>query len=65
MALLDWELSTLGNSLSDLANFCLPYHSSQFELYASFTEIGVAVGVPTEKQMLKWYCEGILLFAKF
>ena len=55
-ALLDWELSTLGNPLSDLANFCLPYHSSAFPLYSSFAEVGVAAGVPTERQMLAWYC---------
>ena len=57
IALLDWELSTLGNPLSDLANFCLPYHASAFPLYSSFSEVGVAAGVPTEKQMLAWYCE--------
>jgi len=26
IAVLDWELSTLGNPMSDLSSFCMPFH---------------------------------------
>ena len=28
LAVVDWELSTIGHPMSDLANMCLPYHVS-------------------------------------
>lgn len=49
IAVLDWELSTLGNPMSDLASFCMPYHMPP---YGEFTGLGGydkdMSGIPTE-----------------
>jgi len=57
-AILDWELSTLGHPLADLAYFCLPYH-----LPAGVDGlrglIGVDLqeqGIPSEQEVLQRYC---------
>lgn len=49
VALLDWELSTLGHPLSDLAYNCTKYHSEQA------TTLGP--GVPSEQEYVAMYCE--------
>lgn len=57
LAVLDWELSTLGHPLADLAYNCMPYH------YASRGEVclkdvaGTATGIPTEADYVARYCE--------
>jgi aminoglycoside phosphotransferase (APT) family kinase protein len=56
MALLDWELSTLGHPLGDLAYSCMPYH---FGLAGTPSLVGVAgpeTGIPTESEFIEEYC---------
>lgn len=54
VAVLDWELSTIGHPLADLAYLCLHYHLPG--------ELGGTAdmpysGLPTEEEMLARYCE--------
>ena len=56
LAVLDWELSTLGDPLADLAYYCQLYHdrgAAGAEL--SESEL-VASGVPSEEEVLEHYC---------
>ena len=58
VAVLDWELSTLGHPLGDLAYNCLGYHYQQDGSDSSLGDIaGPASGIPTEEEYLAWYCE--------
>jgi aminoglycoside phosphotransferase (APT) family kinase protein len=57
LAVLDWELSTLGHPLADLAYNCMPYHST-FRAPVPLSEVaGPASGIPTEQQYVAEYCE--------
>lgn len=49
VAVLDWELSTLGHPLADLAYTCMKYHSG---------ELGqeLPAGIPPEKELVEEYC---------
>jgi aminoglycoside phosphotransferase (APT) family kinase protein len=58
LAVLDWELATIGHPLSDLAYNCLPYH-----VPANFPGVGglnginnAATGIPTEETYIASYC---------
>ncbi|PHQ70837.1 MAG: phosphotransferase family protein [Sneathiella sp.] len=56
IALLDWELSTLGHPLADLAYNCMPYH---FVHPKNGGLVGVdhaATGIPTEQEYIDAYC---------
>ncbi|HEY4957862.1 MAG TPA: phosphotransferase family protein [Caldimonas sp.] len=57
IAVLDWELSTLGHPLADFSYHCMSWHIPQ----GSFRGIGgldyVALGIPTEKEYVRRYCE--------
>lgn len=56
LAVLDWELSTLGDPLADLAFFCLFYHAD-FTTWGSAATIDFAVtGVPREDELIAAYC---------
>jgi len=55
VAVLDWELSTLGHPLADLAYFCLPYRfTREWEGLADkdLTELGI----PGEADYVADYC---------
>ena len=56
LAVLDWELSTLGHPLVDLAYWCTRYHLSaeQFRGLAGFDV--AALGIPSEAQCVADYC---------
>lgn len=54
IAVLDWELSTLGHPLADLAYLCMPYHTSGSEPDARDL---LEAGLPPEQQLLDRYCE--------
>ncbi len=58
-AILDWELSTLGHPLSDLAYFCLAYRLPQTgqDLTGLIGQDLEALGVPDEQQFVQQYCE--------
>lgn len=58
IAILDWELSTLGHPLADLAYYCLPYHlSSDFEgMRGVIGEDLGELGIPDERETIERYC---------
>eukprot|EP00929_Paragymnodinium_shiwhaense_P027012 TRINITY_DN15956_c0_g1_i1.p1 TRINITY_DN15956_c0_g1~~TRINITY_DN15956_c0_g1_i1.p1 ORF type:complete len:371 (+),score=80.62 TRINITY_DN15956_c0_g1_i1:69-1181(+) len=58
LAVLDWELSTLGHPMSDLANMCLPYYLEEGNPinYAVF-DTSEAGGVPPIEEVHRAYCE--------
>lgn len=59
-AVLDWELATLGNQLSDLAYVCMPYHVPRgldHILPSLWTSSGALPdGVPSEADFVAAYC---------
>src|SRR5262245_9729799 len=56
VAVLDWELSTLGHPLSDLAYNCMPYHLSADSMDGFEGGDLAALGIPTEEAYLAAYC---------
>ena len=59
VAVLDWELSTLGHPLADLAYCCMPYHlPSDMGTFRGLVGRDLqAMGIPEEKEFLRFYCE--------
>jgi aminoglycoside phosphotransferase (APT) family kinase protein len=57
LAVLDWELSTLGHPLADLAYSCMPYHlgSPEREPLAKVAEDPES-GIPSEREFVAYYC---------
>ena len=57
VAVLDWELSTLGHPLADFSYHCMSWHISP----GTFRGIGgldvAALGIPTEREYMRRYCE--------
>ena len=57
LAVLDWELSTLGHPLADFSYHCMSWHIPP----GSFRGIGgvdvQSLGIPTESQYIRRYCE--------
>jgi aminoglycoside phosphotransferase (APT) family kinase protein len=56
VAVLDWELSTLGHPLADLAHGCVQYHVSTGEHAPLAAIAGDASGIPTEREYIEIYC---------
>ncbi len=56
VAVLDWELATIGHPLADLAYCCLPYHLPPDDIRgfqgADFRDLGI----PSEEEMTAAYC---------
>lgn len=57
LAVLDWELSTLGDPLADLAYNCLPYHLPSSIPSLPSLPHPLPPGIPTEQQYIKMYCQ--------
>ena len=56
LAVLDWELSTIGHPLADLACHCLPWRIPP-QTYRGFGGIDVSgTGIPTEREYVATYC---------
>ena len=56
VAVLDWELSTLGHPLADLAYNCILYHSHS-QAWGSLVGVDLeALGVPSESEYVAAYC---------
>ena len=57
LAVLDWELSTLGHPLADFSYHCMSWHI----VPGTFRGIGgldlPALGIPTEKEYIHMYCD--------
>jgi aminoglycoside phosphotransferase (APT) family kinase protein len=57
IALLDWELSTLGHPLADLAYNCLLWHSTR-AMYHGIADLDhAALGIPSQNAYVARYCE--------
>ena len=57
VAVLDWELSTLGHPLADLGFCCMPWHTDPAE-YAGIRGLDRgALGIPTEAAFIARYAE--------
>lgn len=56
LGVIDWELSTLGHPLADLAYNCMPYHLPPREGAALAVVAGGASGIPTEPDYVAAYC---------
>ncbi|XP_038897612.1 probable acyl-CoA dehydrogenase IBR3 [Benincasa hispida] len=60
IGILDWELSTVGNQMCDVAYFCLPYildlHSDLPNTANGFNNIGTLDGIPSLAEYLAHYC---------
>ncbi len=60
IAVLDWELSTLGHPLADLAYCCMPYHMplNAGPAYAGYAGTDLAAhGLRPEAEVLELYCK--------
>jgi aminoglycoside phosphotransferase (APT) family kinase protein len=57
LAVLDWELSTLGDPLADFAYHCMSWHipPGQFRGIAGLDL--AALGIPSEREYVQSYCE--------
>ncbi len=57
VATLDWELSTLGHPLADLAYSCMKYYFSASLNYRGYKDLDLeTLGIPTEKEYVAAYC---------
>ncbi|CAB3785255.1 hypothetical protein LMG28688_01992 [Paraburkholderia caffeinitolerans] len=57
-AILDWELSTLGNPLADLAYFCMCLRlPSKGHITGLRGQDRAALGIPEEEEMIAQYCK--------
>ena len=54
LAVLDWELSTLGHPMADLAYNCMKYHQAGEMAPLMF---GPSTGIPTEEEFVAQYCK--------
>ena len=57
LAVLDWELSTLGHPLADLAYNCMPYHVPGLERPELAALAGGDSGIPSEAEYVADYCQ--------
>jgi aminoglycoside phosphotransferase (APT) family kinase protein len=62
LAVLDWELSTLGHPLADFSYHCMSWHVSPERFRGILGFDLQALGIPMEEQYIRWYCENTGLF---
>ena len=56
VALLDWELSTIGHPLGDLGYSCMPFYGGVAGKLSLDGQVGPHTGIPTESEFVKEYC---------
>ncbi|HET9646563.1 MAG TPA: phosphotransferase [Burkholderiaceae bacterium] len=57
LAVLDWELSTLGHPLADFSYHCMAWHIPA-GVFRGMGELDVvSLGIPTEQEYIRRYCE--------
>ena len=57
IAVLDWELSTLGHPLADFSYHCMAWHIPA-NLGRGIAGLDLAaLGIPSEQEYMRWYCE--------
>ncbi|WP_218508376.1 phosphotransferase [Variovorax sp. dw_308] len=59
LALLDWELSTLGHPLADFAYHALPWRLTAVQFRGMAGADYAALGIPDEAAYLQAYCAGV------
>jgi aminoglycoside phosphotransferase (APT) family kinase protein len=58
LAVLDWELSTLGHPYADLAYQCMTWHIPQIGITPGLFGLDVKnLGIPSEKEYMRSYCQ--------
>jgi aminoglycoside phosphotransferase (APT) family kinase protein len=57
LAVLDWELSTIGHPLVDFAYFCMRYHLPQSDFHGLSDVDLSGLSLPSEAQCVAAYCE--------
>ncbi len=57
VAVLDWELSTLGHPLADLAYNCLPWRFEAADLEGLLGKDVARLGIPSEEAYVAGYCQ--------
>ena len=57
VAVLDWELSTLGDALADLGYLCQEYHGESYEDEGLVNVDFETSGIPTEEEFVAEYCQ--------
>ncbi len=57
VAVLDWELSTLGDGLADLGYLCQDYHGDSYNDEGLSGADLPSLGIPSEEQLLTEYCQ--------
>jgi len=57
IAILDWELSTIGHPLADLAYNCMPYHIVNPSIGTLVDVDFETTGIPSEQAYVAKYCE--------
>ena len=57
IALLDWELCTIGHPMADLAYNCMLYHMESQSMGTLMDTDLTALGIPEEDEYLKAYCK--------
>lgn len=60
IGILDWEMATVGHSLSDLANLLMPWTTAEIPLAREAGRVNNSFvnplpGLPTKQQCLDWY----------
>ena len=60
-AVLDWELSTLGDPLSDAAYGCMAHHiPSEFKMLRGMAGLNLkSLGIPSDIEYLREYCKNM------
>ncbi|XP_069611155.1 acyl-CoA dehydrogenase family member 10 [Ranitomeya imitator] len=61
LGVLDWELSTLGDPLSDLAYNCMVYYfPPDLPIHKGLKNYDLkALGIPTAEEYFEWYCDNM------
>lgn len=59
VAVLDWELSTLGHPLADLSYHCMPWHIPPGVFRGMGGAPFASLGLPTEAQHIAQYCQRV------
>jgi aminoglycoside phosphotransferase (APT) family kinase protein len=57
IAVLDWELSTLGHPLADFSYHCMTWHITPGQFRGIHGLDFEALGIPTEDEYIRLYCE--------
>ena len=59
VAILDWELSTLGHPMADLGFCTMPWLTSQDEYGGILGLDHASLGIPSQSEFVRRYCEGV------